>query len=107
MRDLNKFSKNAEPTAELVNDRMLDAASLVTMLVYEGRTASEISKALNTSVAAIKREIGKPHEQTLISKEQSKRSMLIAHIPIASYANRLRRLEENYLAAEGDLQVLD
>ena len=28
--------------------------------------------------------------------------MLIAHIPIASYANRLRRLEENYLAAEGD-----
>ena len=102
MRDLNKFSKNAEPTAELVNDRMLDAASLVTMLVYEGRTASEISKALNTSAAAIKREIGKPHVQTLISKEQSKRSMLIAHIPIASYANRLRRLEENYIAAEGD-----
>ena len=102
MRDLSKYSKNAEPTAELVNDRVLDAASLVTMLVYEGRTATEVAKALNTSAAAVKREVAKPKVQDLIAKEQSKRSMLIAHIPIASYANRLRRLEENYLAAEGD-----
>lgn len=102
MRDLSKYSKNSEPTAELVNDRVLDAASLVTMLVYEGRTATEVAKALNTSAAAVKREVAKPKVQDLIAKEQSKRSMLIAHIPIASYANRLRRLEENYLAAEGD-----
>ena len=102
MRDLGKYNKNSAPTAELVNDRMLDASALVTMLVYEGKTASEIAKALNTSVASVKREIVKPRVQAMIDKEQTKRSMLIAHIPIASYSNRLRRLEENYLAAEGD-----
>ena len=100
MRDLSKFSKISKPTAELVNDRMLDASALVTMLVYEGKTAAEIAKALNTSVASIKREVVKPRIQTMIDKEQTKRSMLIAHIPIASYSNRLRRLEENYQAAE-------
>ena len=100
MRDLSKFSKNSKPTAELVNDRMLDASALVTMLVYEGKTAAEIAKALNTSAASIKREIVKPRVQAMIDKEQTKRSMLIAHIPIASYSNRLRRLEENYQAAE-------
>ena len=100
MRDLSKFSKNSAPTAELVNVRMLDASALVTMLVYEGKTAAEIAKALNTSVASIKREVVKPRVQTMIDKEQTKRSMLIAHIPIASYSNRLRRLEENYQAAE-------
>ena len=100
MRDLSKFNKNSKPKDELVNGRMLDASALVTMLVYEGKTASEIAKALNTSVASVKREIVKPRVQSLIDKEQTKRSMLIAHIPIASYSNRLRRLEENYQAAE-------
>jgi len=100
MRDLSKFSKTTKPA--LVNNRLLDGAALVTMLVYEGKTVSEIAKALNTSSAAVKREVAKPKIQELIAKEQTKRSMLIAHIPIASYSSRLRRLEENYKAAEFD-----
>lgn len=102
MNSLAHFSKGAKPQANLVNERLLDSATLVTMLVYEGKTASEIAKALNTSAASIKREIAKTKVQELIAKEQTKRSMLIAHIPIASYSNRLRRLEENYQAAEHD-----
>ena len=73
MRDLGKYNKNSAPTAELVNDRMLDASALVTMLVYEGKTAAEIAKALNTSAASVKREIVKPRVQAMIDKEQTKR----------------------------------
>ena len=102
MNSLAHLHKGAKPQTTLVNERLLDSAALVTMLVYEGKTASEIAKALNTSAASIKREIAKTKVQELIAKEQTKRSMLIAHIPIASYSNRLRRLEENYQAAEHD-----
>jgi predicted transcriptional regulator len=102
VNSLAHLHKGAKPQTTLVNDRLLDSAALVTMLVYEGKTASEIAKALNTSAASIKREIAKTKIQELIAKEQTKRSMLIAHIPIASYSNRLRRLEENYQAAEHD-----
>ena len=102
MNSLAHLHKGTKPQTTLVNDRLLDSAALVTMLVYEGKTASEIAKALNTSAASIKREVAKTKVQELIAKEQTKRSMLIAHIPIASYSNRLRRLEENYQAAEHD-----
>ena len=102
MNSLAHLHKGAKPQTTLVNERLLDSAALVTMLVYEGKTVSEIAKALNTSAASIKREVAKTKVQELIAKEQTKRSMLIAHIPIASYSNRLRRLEENYQAAEHD-----
>jgi len=102
VNSLAHLHKGAKPQTTLVNERLLDSAALVTMLVYEGKTVSEIAKALNTSAASIKREVAKTKVQELIAKEQTKRSMLIAHIPIASYSNRLRRLEENYQAAEHD-----
>ena len=84
----------------LVNDRALDSARVVSMLIYEGKTAGEIAKALSTTRPKIIEHLESTKVQSMIDEAQEKRHALVAHIPIANFATRLSRLEQIYKAYE-------
>ena len=84
----------------LVNDRVLDSARVVSMLIYEGKTAGEIAKALNTTRPKVIEHLESSRVQSMITEAQEKRHALVAHIPIANFATRLSRLEQIYKANE-------
>ena len=84
----------------LVNDRALDSARVVSMLIYEGKTAGEIAKALSTTRPKIIEHLESTKVQSMIDDAQEKRHALVAHIPIANFATRLSRLEQIYKANE-------
>ena len=84
----------------LVNDRALDSARVVSMLIYEGKTAGEIAKALSTTRPKIIEHLESTKVQSMIDEAQEKRHALVAHIPIATFATRLSRLEQIYKANE-------
>jgi len=86
--------------AGLVNDRSLDSARIVSMLIYEGKTAGEIAKSLNTTRPKIIEHLESSRVQKMIDEAQEKRHALVAHIPIANFATRLSRLEQIYKANE-------
>ena len=86
--------------SNLVNDRALDSARVVSMLIYEGKTAGEIAKSLNTTRPKIIEHLESPRVQEMIDSAQEKRHALVAHIPIANFATRLSRLEQIYKANE-------
>ena len=84
----------------LVNDRALDSARVVSMLIYEGKTAGEIAKALSTTRPKIIEHLESTKVQSMIDDAQEKRHALVAHIPIANFATRLSRLEQIYKVNE-------
>ena len=84
----------------LVNDRALDSARVVSMLIYEGKTAGEIAKALSTTRPKIIEHLESTKVQSMIDEAQEKRHALVAHIPIANFATRLSRLEQIYKVNE-------
>ena len=84
----------------LVNDRALDSARVVSMLIYEGKTAGEIAKALSTTRPKIIEHLESAKVQSMIDEAQEKRHALVAHIPIANFATRLSRLEQIYKVNE-------
>ena len=84
----------------LVNDRALDSARVVSMLIYEGKTAGEIAKALSTTRTKVIEHLESSKVQSMIDEAQEKRHALVAHIPIANFATRLSRLEQIYKANE-------
>ena len=86
--------------ANLVNDRALDSARIVSMLIYDGKTAGEIAKSLSTTRTKIIEHLETSRVQSMIDEAQAKRHTLVAHIPIANFATRLSRLEQIYKANE-------
>jgi len=84
----------------LVNDRALDSARIVSMLIYEGKTAGEIARSLNTTRPKVIEHLETSRMQSMIDEAQEKRHALVAHIPIANFATRLSRLEQIYKANE-------
>ena len=84
----------------LVNDRALDSARVVSMVIYEGKTAGEIAKALSTTRTKVIEHLESSKVQSMIDEAQEKRHALVAHIPIANFATRLSRLEQIYKANE-------
>lgn len=94
-------AKPLKPTTDLVGGRTLDVAKVVTMLMFDGATVSQIAKKLCTTVPAIEQTLAKGKTREMIQKAHEDRMQLVAHVPIANYANRLRRLE-NILINNGD-----
>tara|TARA_R110001592_G_scaffold326576_1_gene607414 strand:- start:201 stop:623 length:423 start_codon:yes stop_codon:yes gene_type:complete len=70
------------------------------MLIYEGKTAGEIAKALSTTRPKIIEHLESTKVQSMIDEAQEKRHALVAHIPIANFATRLSRLEQIYKVNE-------
>lgn len=77
----------------LTNSRQLDVARIVTMLMFDGMSTGTIAKKLSTTKVAIEEQLKRAKTRDMIQKAHEDRMELVAHIPIANYANRLRRLE--------------
>ena len=79
----------------LVNDRALDSARIVSMLIYEGKTAGEIAKSLNTTRPKVIEHLESPRVQEMIDSAQEKRHALVAHILDLADSNRFIKLMNN------------
>ena len=109
----NKYDKQAKNTKTamaaqtvkaLAGGKPIDLPRVVAELCYEGRSVEQIAKDLSVQPKEIRDLLHSETAQKLIDKEQEKRSRIMAHIPIANFANRLKRLEKLYQEsyAEGD-----
>ena len=94
--------KPLKPTTDLVNNRQLDTERIVTMLMFEGKGTGQIAKELSTTKSAVEQHISKAKTRDMIQKAHEDRMELVMHIPIANYANRLRRLENILLDNSDD-----
>jgi len=63
------------------------------MLMFDGMSTGQIAKKLSTTKPAIEAQLKRAKTRDMIQKAHEDRMELVAHIPIANYANRLRRLE--------------
>lgn len=94
-------------TAQL--ERKVDREALVAALLFEGLEIRELAGRFGVSQVQIRAELDKEPTRKLMEQASSKRLELVARIPIANQATRLRRLEEIYKSAslfgDGEMQL--
>ena len=84
---------------DLIKDHVIDYARLITLLCYQGLSAKAAAKEMDLTHKDVETALAKPTVQKMVVDAQKSRHKLIAHIPIANYANRLKKLDNLYNAA--------